>query len=120
MKTYAKSLDTLGFFAREANDLALIRAAYGHAPADPPTQAPRIGFCPHPWWDMAERYNQKNIEDAVKHPARGRRQGARLGDARELGRPDPGAQPRHDQGSDASYGQERARFSHLLSPSMRP
>ena len=30
VKTYAKSLDTLGFFAREANDLALVRAAYGH------------------------------------------------------------------------------------------
>ena len=31
IKAYAPSLDTLGFFAREANDLALIRAAYGHA-----------------------------------------------------------------------------------------
>ena len=66
VKTYAKSLDTLGFFAREANDLALIRAAYGHAPADPPTQAPRIGFCRTRWWDQAERYNQKNIEAAAK------------------------------------------------------
>ncbi len=45
MKTYARSLDTLGFFVREANDLALIRAAYGHAPADPPKHMPRIGFC---------------------------------------------------------------------------
>ena len=41
IKPYAPSLDTLGFFAREANDLALIRAAYGHAPADPPTQVRR-------------------------------------------------------------------------------
>ena len=48
IKPYAPSLDTLGFFAREANDLALIRAAYGHAPADPPRNspgsAPRIGL----------------------------------------------------------------------------
>jgi Asp-tRNA(Asn)/Glu-tRNA(Gln) amidotransferase A subunit family amidase len=68
VKTYARSLDTLGFFTREANDLALIRAAYGHAPANPPAKghAPRIGFCRTPWWDMANRYNQKNIEAAAK------------------------------------------------------
>ena len=41
IKAYAPSLDTLGFFAREANDLALIRAAYGHAPADPPNAGRR-------------------------------------------------------------------------------
>ena len=39
IKAYAPTLDTLGFFAREANDLALIRAAYGHAPADPPANS---------------------------------------------------------------------------------
>ena len=67
VKTYSKSLDTLGFFAREANDLALIRAAYGNAPADPPAKGrtPRIGFCRTRWWDMADRYNQKNIETAA-------------------------------------------------------
>jgi Asp-tRNA(Asn)/Glu-tRNA(Gln) amidotransferase A subunit family amidase len=56
VKTYARSLDTLGFFTREANDLALIRAAYGHAPADPPIKGrvPRIGFCRTQWWDQAE------------------------------------------------------------------
>ncbi|HTR84128.1 MAG TPA: amidase [Reyranella sp.] len=72
VKTYARSLDTLGFFAREANDLALIRAAYGHAPADPPAplskggRAPRIGFCRTRWWDMADRHTQKNMEAAAK------------------------------------------------------
>jgi Asp-tRNA(Asn)/Glu-tRNA(Gln) amidotransferase A subunit family amidase len=68
VKTYARSLDTLGFFTREANDLALIRAAYGHAPADPPAKGkvPRIGFCRTQWWDQAERYNQKNIETAAR------------------------------------------------------
>src|SRR3954467_9473442 len=66
VKPYAKSLDTLGFFAREANDLALIRAAYGHAPADPPLvskgQAPRIGLCRTLWWEQADPYNRKNIQ----------------------------------------------------------
>ena len=102
VKTYARSLDTLGFFAREANDLALVRAAYGHAPADPPArgEAPRIGFCRTRWWEMADPYNRKNIEAAAQDPARRRRQGARMGDARELGPADRGAQPRHDQGSD--------------------
>ena len=66
VKTYAKSLDTLGFFAREANDLALIRAAYGHAPADPPKAAPRIGFCRTPWWDDGRALQQKNIEAAAR------------------------------------------------------
>ncbi|HEY2872975.1 MAG TPA: amidase [Reyranella sp.] len=68
VKTYARSLDTLGFFAREANDLALVRAAYGHEPADPPArgEAPRIGLCRTRWWEMADPYNRKNIEAAAK------------------------------------------------------
>src|ERR1044072_562384 len=66
IKAYAPSLDTLGFFAREANDLALIRAASGHAPADPPRQPPRIGLIRTPWWEMAEPYNRKNIEEATR------------------------------------------------------
>ncbi|HEU5096328.1 MAG TPA: amidase, partial [Reyranella sp.] len=66
VKPYAKSLDTLGFFVREANDLALVRAAYGHAPADPPKQSPRIGLCRTLWWDLADRDNRKNIETAAR------------------------------------------------------
>src|SRR4029077_16129460 len=66
IKPYAPSLDTLGFFAREANDLALVRAAYGHAPADPPKKAPRIGLMRTPWWETAEPYNRKNIEEAAR------------------------------------------------------
>jgi Asp-tRNA(Asn)/Glu-tRNA(Gln) amidotransferase A subunit family amidase len=64
VKTYARSLDTLGFFAREANDLALVRAAYGHEPAE--GEAPRIGLCRTRWWEMADPYNRKNIEAAAK------------------------------------------------------
>src|SRR6187397_2735936 len=65
IKPYAPSLDTLGFFTRTANDLALIRAAYGHAPADPAQRAPRVGFCRTPFWDKAETHNQKNLMEAV-------------------------------------------------------
>ena len=104
IKPYAPSLDTLGFFAREANDLALIRAAYGHAPADPPSPAqgaPRIGLIRTPWWDVAERYNRKNIEEAARTL---RAAGARVREwhgARQLGRPDAGPASHHDQGGDA-------------------
>src|SRR5262245_11951271 len=66
VKPYAPTLDTLGFFAREANDLALIRAAWGHEAAEPPATAPRIGLFRTPWWDMAEPYNRKNIQLAAR------------------------------------------------------
>ena len=122
VKTYAKSLDTLGFFAREANDLALIRAAYGHAPADPPRNspggAPRIGLMRTPWWDMAEPYNRKNIEEAARAL---RAAGARV---REWKAPDPWVglmQAQHrimTKEATQSYARERARSSHLFSPIM--
>jgi Asp-tRNA(Asn)/Glu-tRNA(Gln) amidotransferase A subunit family amidase len=122
IKPYAPSLDTLGFFAREANDLALIRAAYGHAPADPPRPgsqgAPRIGLIRTPWWDMAERYNRKNIEEAARTL---RAAGARV---REWHAPDSWEglmQAQHrimTKEATQSYAQERRRFSHLFSPIM--
>ena len=120
VKTYSKSLDTLGFFVREANDLALIRAAYGHAPADPPAkgQAPRIGFCRTRWWDQAERYTQKNIESAVK-TLRGA--GAKVG---TWAMPESWDEliTAHNRvmtkEATFHYGPERKRFPHLLSPSL--
>ena len=66
VRAYAPSLDTLGFFAREANDLALIRGAYGFEAVAPPKRAPRIGICRLPWWDLAEPYNKRNIEEAAR------------------------------------------------------
>ncbi len=65
IKAYAPFLDTLGFFAREANDLALIRAAYGHAPADPCGAGAAHRPDRTPWWEVAEPYNRKNIEEAA-------------------------------------------------------
>jgi Asp-tRNA(Asn)/Glu-tRNA(Gln) amidotransferase A subunit family amidase len=118
IKPYAPSLDTLGFFAREANDLALIRAAYGHAPADPPKKAPRIGLMRTPWWETAEPYNRKNIEEAARAL---RAAGARV---REWKAPDPWAglmQAQHrimTKEATQSYARERARASHLFSPTM--
>ena len=122
IKPYAPTLDTLGFFAREANDLALIRAAYGHAPADPipnsPGRAPRIGLMRTPWWEMAEPYNRKNIEEAARAL---RAAGARV---REWKAPDSWAglmQAQHrimTKEATQSYARERARFSHLFSPTM--
>jgi Asp-tRNA(Asn)/Glu-tRNA(Gln) amidotransferase A subunit family amidase len=119
VKAYAKSLDTLGFFAREANDLALIRAAYGHAPADPAKQAPRIGLVRTPWWDMAEPYNQKNMLEAARTL---RAAGARV---REWAAPDSWTGLMRAQNrimtkeATQSYAKERARFSHLFSPIMK-
>ena len=116
IKAYAPSLDTLGFFAREANDLALIRAAYGHAPADPPTKPPRIGLVRTPWWELAEPYNRKNIEEAARAL---RAAGARV---REWQAPDSWEglmQAQHrimTKEATQSYAKERARFSHLFSP----
>lgn len=118
IKPFAPSLDTLGFFAREANDLALIRAAYGHAPADPPPHAPRIGLVRTPWWDMAESYNRKNIEAAARTL---RAAGARV---REWEAPDSWVnlmQAQHrimTKEATQSYAKERTRFSHLFSPIM--
>ncbi len=118
IKPYAPSLDTLGFFAREANDLALIRAAYGHAAADPARRPPRIGFCRTPWWDMAELYNQKNMLEAVRAL---RAAGARV---REWQAPDswtglvPAQHRIMTREATQSYAKERARFPHLFSPVM--
>ena len=120
VKTYAKSLDTLGFFAREANDLALIRAAYGHAPADPPAKgrAPRIGFCRTRWWDMADRYNQKNIETAAS-ALRAAGAKVRAWDMPESWDALIAAHNRvMTKEATFHYGPERERFPHLLSASL--
>lgn len=119
VKTYARSLDTLGFFTREANDLALIRAAYGHAAADPPKQPPRIGFIRTPWWEIADPYNQKNMLEAARAL---RAAGARV---LEWSAPESWTSLVQAQNrimtkeATQSYARERARFSHLFSPTMK-
>jgi Asp-tRNA(Asn)/Glu-tRNA(Gln) amidotransferase A subunit family amidase len=118
VKPYAPSLDTLGFFAREANDLALIRAAYGHEAAEPPKQAPRIGFCRTVWWDEVEPANQKNLQLAARAL---RAAGARV---RSWEMPESWhalieAQNRvMTREATRAYARERTRYPHLISPSM--
>jgi Asp-tRNA(Asn)/Glu-tRNA(Gln) amidotransferase A subunit family amidase len=117
VKTYSKSLDTLGFFAREANDLALIRAAYGHEPVDLPEKgrAPRIGLCRTRWWDMADRATQKNILAAAKAL---RAAGARVR-AWDMPESWDGLIEAHNRvmtkEATFHYGPERERFPDLLS-----
>ena len=118
IKPYAPSLDTLGFFAREANDLALVRAAYGHAPADPPRQAPRIGFCRTLWWSEVEPSNARNIELAAR-TLRGAGARVRSWDMPESWQALLPAQNRIMTAEAVkAYAPERARFPHLLSPSL--
>jgi Asp-tRNA(Asn)/Glu-tRNA(Gln) amidotransferase A subunit family amidase len=118
VKPYAKSLDTLGFFAREANDLALIRAAYGHAPADPPRRAPRIGFCRTRWWELADPANRKNLEAA----ARALRAAGATVRAWEMPESWEALLPAQNRimtkEATINYARERERFAHLLSPGL--
>ena len=118
IKPYAPSLDTLGFFAREANDLALVRAAYGHAAADPPRQAPRIGLCRTLWWDQVEPSNARNIELAAR-TLRGAGARVRNWDMPESWQALLPAQNRVMTAEAVNaYAKERERFPHLLSPSL--
>ncbi len=118
IKPYAPSLDTLGFFAREANDLALVRAAYGHAPADPPKLPPRIGLCRTLWWDEVEPSNAKNLETAARTL---RAAGARV---RSWEMPEswqallPAQNRLMTKEATRAYARERARFPHLISPNL--
>ena len=116
IKPYAPSLDTLGFFAREANDLALIRAAYGHAPADPPPRQ-RAAHRPdaHAVVGDGRALQQEEHRGGRARPARRRRPGARMEGARYLGGSHAGAASHHDQGGDAVLCQgTRALLPSLL------
>jgi Asp-tRNA(Asn)/Glu-tRNA(Gln) amidotransferase A subunit family amidase len=118
IKPYAPSLDTLGFFVREANDLALIRAAYGHAAADPAPRPPRIGLCRTVWWDAVEPSNRRNLAEAARAL---RAAGARVQvwEMPESWRALAEAQNRvMTREATQNYARERARFPHLISPSL--
>ena len=119
IKAYAPSLDTLGFFAREANDLALVRAAYGHAAEDPLKAPPRIGVVHLPWADLCEPYNQRNLQEAARAL---RAAGASV---RAWTAPDswsallPAQHRIMTREATRSFAGERARFAHLFSPSLQ-
>ena len=64
----ARSLDTVGLFARSVEDIALFRDVLLGAepvPITPLSQPPRIGFCRTPWWSQIEPYTRKLLEDAA-------------------------------------------------------
>jgi len=66
-KSLAESLDTIGIFARAAEDLALaMQVLTGRELAAPGSSAPRIGLCRTPRWSVADEATQANIEQAAR------------------------------------------------------
>jgi len=65
-KFLAESLDTIGLFARSAEDLALaMQVLTGRAPITA-SGTPRVGLCRTPRWDVADRAVQATIEEAAR------------------------------------------------------
>ena len=88
LKFVAESLDTIGVFARSAEDLALsLEALAGRARPDGSSfkKNPAIGLCRTPRWSMADAATQANLEAAASRLARA---GAQV---REYGMPEESA-----------------------------
>jgi amidase len=87
VKQNTASFDTVGLFARAVEDLALLRAALTGFEAKPLAAVRmnqlRIGFCRSMFWDRAEAYTKKFLEDAASALAKA---GATVADI-ELGKP---------------------------------
>jgi Asp-tRNA(Asn)/Glu-tRNA(Gln) amidotransferase A subunit family amidase len=65
-KMLSESLDTIGIFARSAEDLALsLEVLSGRAPSAVAGK-PRIGLCRTPRWSVADASMQANVEQAAK------------------------------------------------------
>ena len=66
-KFLAESLDTIGIFARSAEDLGLsLHVLNGRAIPEAPTRTPKIGLCRTPRWSLADAAMQANLENAAK------------------------------------------------------
>jgi len=77
LKFLAESLDTIGIFARGAEDLALaMEVLTGRASASA-SASPRIGFCRTPRWSLADSATQSSLEEAARTLSRA---GARVED----------------------------------------
>lgn len=87
VKQNTASFDTVGLFARAVEDLALLRAALTGFEAKPLSAVPlnqlKIGFCRSMFWDRAEAYTKKFLEDAASALGKA---GAKVADV-ELGKP---------------------------------
>ena len=77
VKPFAPSLDTLGWFAREAGDIALVLDLFEPPPRAATTASWRIGVCRTPMWDRAAPATRAAMDLAVQ---RFRAGGARLTD----------------------------------------
>ena len=66
LKFVSESLDTIGVFARTAQDLApLLQVLTGRAIAEQQTAKPRIGLCRTPRWREADAETQANLQRAA-------------------------------------------------------
>jgi len=65
-KFLAESLDTIGLFARSAEDLALCLQVLTGRSASSASGNPRIGVCRTPRWSLADASVQANVEQAAK------------------------------------------------------
>ena len=60
-----KSLDTLGYFARSVEDIALVYSAVTGNPVPTDIARPKIGLCRTPMWAEAAEHAQAAIEDSA-------------------------------------------------------
>jgi Asp-tRNA(Asn)/Glu-tRNA(Gln) amidotransferase A subunit family amidase len=71
VKAVAESLDTIGIFSRDAEDLALaLEVLSGIAIPASFDGKPRIGLCRTPRWKNADAATQANLEDAARRLAK--------------------------------------------------
>jgi amidase len=71
VKPVAESLDTVGVFSRDVEDLGLaLEALCGFRIPELPSGKPRIGLCRTPRWEAADAATQANLEDAAQRLAR--------------------------------------------------
>ena len=86
VKQNTASFDTVGLFARAVEDLGLFRAALTGFAAKPlgaiPVNNLKIGFCRTMFWDRAEEYTKKFLEEAASALAKA---GAKVSDV-DLGK----------------------------------
>jgi amidase len=87
VKQNTASFDTVGLFARTVEDIALFRAALTGFAAKPLAAVPltglKIGFCRTMFWDRAEAYTKKFLEEAASALGKA---GAKVADV-DLGKP---------------------------------
>jgi Asp-tRNA(Asn)/Glu-tRNA(Gln) amidotransferase A subunit family amidase len=77
-KFLAESLDTIGIFARSAEDLGLcLHVLNGRAIPEAVARTPKIGLCRTPRWSLADAAVQANVEHAASTLAKA---GAQLRD----------------------------------------